>query len=292
MEERGSTKLPYLFTGKELDTETGLMYYGARYYDPRTSVWQSPDPILNGYMDGKPNKGVFDSLNLSLYTYTRQNPIKFIDPDGKVAGVPYKNADEAANAAMDIMEDRTLAKGPDSKEFISYVYQGEDGMFYHTKVEESEAKSRGEIPGKQIRKHQAEASKGKRKRKGLVHSHGMANNAPEGSEFFSDQDYYMTEKDANQDREGGSESVVGSWLLGSNSGRSKYTVKRDKKTGKLMGSHYIRKNGRIRLKPNKKGDGYFNFAGNVNYLFQEPKYGDSPKDWRKSENAPEKYKEK
>ena len=35
---------PYLFNGKELDEETGLYYYGARYYDPRTSLWLSTDP--------------------------------------------------------------------------------------------------------------------------------------------------------------------------------------------------------------------------------------------------------
>ncbi len=58
------------------------MYYGARYYDPRTSVWQSPDPILDSYLNGKPNDGVLNSFNLSLYTYTAQNPVKYIDPDG------------------------------------------------------------------------------------------------------------------------------------------------------------------------------------------------------------------
>ena len=38
-------RTPYDFTAKELDEETGLYYFGARYYDPRTSVWQSADPI-------------------------------------------------------------------------------------------------------------------------------------------------------------------------------------------------------------------------------------------------------
>ncbi|MFZ5560159.1 MAG: RHS repeat domain-containing protein [Pseudomonadota bacterium] len=41
---------PYLFTGKELGEETQLYYFGARYYDPRTSLWQSPDPILEKYL--------------------------------------------------------------------------------------------------------------------------------------------------------------------------------------------------------------------------------------------------
>ena len=54
VEEHSNTqRTPYLFTSKELDEETGLYYFGARYYDPRTSVWQSPDPILLTYLLGK-----------------------------------------------------------------------------------------------------------------------------------------------------------------------------------------------------------------------------------------------
>jgi len=36
---------PYKFNGKELDKETGLYYYGARYYSPRESIWLSVDPL-------------------------------------------------------------------------------------------------------------------------------------------------------------------------------------------------------------------------------------------------------
>ncbi len=36
----------YKFNGKEQDAETGLYYYGARYYDPRSSVWLNVDPIM------------------------------------------------------------------------------------------------------------------------------------------------------------------------------------------------------------------------------------------------------
>jgi RHS repeat-associated protein len=37
-------------TGKELDSETGLYYYGARYLDPRVSRWISGDPALGEYV--------------------------------------------------------------------------------------------------------------------------------------------------------------------------------------------------------------------------------------------------
>ena len=62
---------PYKFNAKELDEETGLYYYGARYYDPRSSVWISVDPLA----EEKPW--------LSSYVYCLNNPLKFIDPDGE-----------------------------------------------------------------------------------------------------------------------------------------------------------------------------------------------------------------
>lgn len=61
----------YLFNGKELDRETGLYYYGARYYDPTASLWLSVDPMANKYPGWSP------------FNYTMQNPVKFVDPDGK-----------------------------------------------------------------------------------------------------------------------------------------------------------------------------------------------------------------
>jgi RHS repeat-associated protein len=62
---------PYKFNGKELDEETGFYYYGARYYDPRVSIWMSVDPLVEKYP------------NISPYVYVADNPIMFIDPDGK-----------------------------------------------------------------------------------------------------------------------------------------------------------------------------------------------------------------
>ena len=58
---------PYLFNGKELDEETGLYYYGARYYDPKLSVWYSVDPLA------------LKHHNLTGYVYCRNNPLNFID---------------------------------------------------------------------------------------------------------------------------------------------------------------------------------------------------------------------
>jgi RHS repeat-associated protein len=67
----GSQLLSYGFTGKELDIETGLYYFGARYYDPKTSVWLSIDPLWFKYPSWSP------------YNYAFHNPVGIIDPDGR-----------------------------------------------------------------------------------------------------------------------------------------------------------------------------------------------------------------
>jgi len=79
--------LPFKFTGKERDEETGLYYYGTRYLDPRTSRWLSADPALGEYMAGSNAGagGIYNQVNFNLYHYAGNNPIKYTDPNGKSA---------------------------------------------------------------------------------------------------------------------------------------------------------------------------------------------------------------
>ena len=64
---------PYRFNGKELDEETGLYYYGARYMNPRLSIWYATDPLQEKYP------------NVSTYAYCLNNPSTHLDRDGKFA---------------------------------------------------------------------------------------------------------------------------------------------------------------------------------------------------------------
>ena len=83
-------KLPYKFSAKELDEETGLYYYGARYLDPKYSRWISADPAISDYM-GKTDAGmggIYNHVNFNLYHYAGNNPINYTDPDGRDHGMP------------------------------------------------------------------------------------------------------------------------------------------------------------------------------------------------------------
>ena len=63
----GTYRTRYLFNGKELDTETNLYYYGARYFEPREILWYGVDPLTEKYPF---NSG---------YVYCNGNPVKYVD---------------------------------------------------------------------------------------------------------------------------------------------------------------------------------------------------------------------
>ncbi|MDY5631126.1 MAG: RHS repeat-associated core domain-containing protein, partial [Bacteroidaceae bacterium] len=69
IEERNSVwNTPYLFNAKEFDEETGMYYYGARYYEPRLSLWMSVDKLADYAPSWTPYRAFFN------------NPIRFFDP--------------------------------------------------------------------------------------------------------------------------------------------------------------------------------------------------------------------
>ena len=69
-EHSSSEDMPYKFNGKELDEETGLYYYGARYMNPITSLWYGVDPLAEKY------------ASMGGYVYTLDNPVKLSDIEG------------------------------------------------------------------------------------------------------------------------------------------------------------------------------------------------------------------
>jgi RHS repeat-associated protein len=85
----------HTFSAKEKDSETGLSYFGSRYYSSDLSIWLSVDPMSDKYP------------SLSSYTYCANNPIKLVDPNGEemtkfedANGNLIKQIDDGSNAVF------------------------------------------------------------------------------------------------------------------------------------------------------------------------------------------------
>ena len=66
----GNVSQPFMFTGREYDTETQMYFYRARYYDPQAGRFVTKDPI--GFGGG----------DFNLFTYVKNNSIRYNDPEG------------------------------------------------------------------------------------------------------------------------------------------------------------------------------------------------------------------
>jgi RHS repeat-associated protein len=98
--EHPSQPVPQQYTGKELDPETNLYYYGARYYDPRTQVWQSTDPAVPGTVN--------NSKDLSVYLYGKANPVRYADPDGRQAADTTSGTPDLVKEFFDLVAMQTV----------------------------------------------------------------------------------------------------------------------------------------------------------------------------------------
>ncbi len=65
----------FLYTGKELDDQSGLYYYGARYYDSFLTRFTQPDENI---------PDPYNPQDLNRYSYVRNNPYKYVDPTGDI----------------------------------------------------------------------------------------------------------------------------------------------------------------------------------------------------------------
>lgn len=69
----GGTKSKFQYTGQEKDSETGLNYYNARYYDSHIKRFTQPDDYV---------QNIYDPQDLNPYSYVKNNPIRYTDPTG------------------------------------------------------------------------------------------------------------------------------------------------------------------------------------------------------------------
>ena len=80
MVRTGGALSRFLYTGQESDAETGLYYYGARFYDPALARFVQPDSML---------PEPYDPQQLNRYALVANNPIKYVDPSGHKLELPH-----------------------------------------------------------------------------------------------------------------------------------------------------------------------------------------------------------
>ena len=135
MDEQNSTLYhsDFLFSGKELDAETGNYYFGARYLAPRLGIWLSPDPMQLKYP------------HVSSYAYCMGNPVKLIDLFGLAPGDFFRTVNAAAIDFGLFYNDNSISAS--SKEMVDDIIR--DSL---RQAQEPSATSSGTI-GDRLRNH-------------------------------------------------------------------------------------------------------------------------------------------
>jgi RHS repeat-associated protein len=120
------------FSGKERDSETGLDYFGARYFSGAQGRFTSSDPfniILQAQDRDEFNEYISNPQNWNRYVYTWNNPLQFVDPNGeRVYIVAYTTGndsgdDEYRKIAQTLGKEIENSKGFD-KENDTVLVQG------------------------------------------------------------------------------------------------------------------------------------------------------------------------
>src|SRR5712692_3297205 len=102
---------PFGFTGKRRDTETGLDYFDARFYDSGLGRFLSVDPARESIDEASPH-------TWNRYTYANNNPLLFVDPDGKSATVVGGSTGFLVGGGI------ALAQGKSRKEVLTAAASG------------------------------------------------------------------------------------------------------------------------------------------------------------------------
>jgi RHS repeat-associated protein len=103
----------YKFTDKERDSESGLDYFGARYYSSSMGRFISPDYFANDI-------DKFNPQSLNRYTYARNNPLVYVDPTGEAVQLNGKT-EEDRKKELAAVQESLKNKNSASKLYINEV---------------------------------------------------------------------------------------------------------------------------------------------------------------------------
>jgi RHS repeat-associated protein len=109
------------FTGKERDAETGLDYFGARYYSSPQGRFTSPDkPLLDQHIE--------DPQSWNLYAYARNNPLIYIDPTGEA--IELLGDEEERKKALKLLQQGVGNEDAASRLYINSITEGDKTRYF------------------------------------------------------------------------------------------------------------------------------------------------------------------
>jgi len=120
----------YRFSSKEVDpnyTDSGLYYYGYRFYDPNLQRWLTRDPIGEPGFETLPRRGWGKKDDLNPYMYVNNSPISYQDPCGLslwsrikdfLKDICHAGKEAAKDKAKDVITDKT-------KEIFAQIFGGD-----------------------------------------------------------------------------------------------------------------------------------------------------------------------
>jgi RHS repeat-associated protein len=115
----GGNQSRFDYTGKETD-DTGLEYFGARYYYPGIEKWTQPDTLI---------QYVYDPQSLNRYAFVRNNPYRYTDPTGRWAVTIGRSGEAGGSLGVGAGFGFTFSDSPESGIFIG-TYEEYGGGAY------------------------------------------------------------------------------------------------------------------------------------------------------------------
>ncbi len=118
----GANNVLQRFTGQIRDDESGLDYFGARYFSSQQGRFMSPDkPLMDQHR--------IDPQSWNLYAYGRNNPLRYVDPGGEAVEL-LGNTDEERRKNLAFLQNAVGNKAAAGRLYINAVGEGKDTRYF------------------------------------------------------------------------------------------------------------------------------------------------------------------
>lgn len=196
----------FTFTDQEIDRETGLMYYGARYYDPKMGRFIQEDPVLGVGTDPKTYNG---------YIYVTNNPLKYTDPDGRYRRGALRSFKSAGSSIRGRIKAKSMENRVRAKTRASHVSKIMSVIKADPMMTAEEISFNDKFTQSKVKQHNDSDS-----------ASFLQFLADANSQILSLQNAYFRSTSTLQGSSGGNQGVIGlpSWIYNANQSASQAIV--------------------------------------------------------------------